>query len=210
MEVNNMNYRKLDANATADFAENVATLLGGTELSAIDSNVRADLLTAIGTLPASLSTAAAGKVVAYDQAIAATSARDDIKIELDTILGRVAANLRAGLAPKDQFDLCGFDYPFGVRSRKIPDAPTDLSAFGTSNGLNAGRFQGNNPHGTVQYQIWRREGHEGDWMLLDTTSKQSFSDSPVVPGQYYEYKVRAKAATATSAFSGTAVVYGVI
>jgi hypothetical protein len=205
-----MNFRKMDANATADFAENIATLLGGTELSAIDSNVRTDLLTAIGTLPASLATAAADAMVARDEAIAATSVRDEIKIELDTILGQVAANLRAGLAPKAQFDLCGFDYPFGVRSRTVPNAPTDLSAFGTSNGLNTGKFTGNNRHGSVQYEIWRREGDEGEWMLLKTTTKQSFSDTPVTPGQYYEYKVRAIAATAVSAFSGSAVVYGVV
>jgi hypothetical protein len=200
----------MNANATADFAENVATLLGGTELSAIDSNVRTDLLTAIGTLPASLATAAADSMVAHDEAIAATSAQTDLKAELDTILGQVAANLRAGLAPKEQFDLCGFDYPFGPRSRKIPAAPTDLSAFGTSNGLNTGRFKGNNTPGSVQYEIWRRQGDEGEWMLLKTTTKQSFSDTPVTPGQYYEYKVRAIAATAVSAFSGTAVVYGAV
>lgn len=205
-----MNYRQMDANSTADFAENVATLLGGTELTAIDSNVRTDLLTVIGTLPASLATAAADAMVARDQAIAATSVRDEIKAELDTILGQVSASLRAGLAPKDQFDLCGFDYPFGPRPRVIPNAPTDLSAFGTSNGLNTGKFKGNNRHGSVQYEIWRREGDEGEWMLLKVTTKQAFSDSPVTPGQYYEYKVRAISATAVSAFSGTAVVYGVV
>jgi hypothetical protein len=195
---------------TADFAENVATLLGGTALSVIDPAVRTDLLTLIGTLPADLAAAQADVLVQYDQAIASVSARNAIKSELDTVLSQVAANLRAGLAPKEQFDLCGFDYPFGARSRVIPAAPTALSAFGTSNGLNTGRFTGNNAHGSVQYEVWRREGDEGEWMLLKTTTKQSFSDSPVVPGQYYEYKVRAKAATEISAFSGTAVVYGVI
>jgi hypothetical protein len=210
MEVKDMNYRQMNAGMTADFAENVATLLGGTELSAIDAGVRTDLLTLIGTLPADLAAAQADVLVQQDQAVASVSARNDIKADLDTVLGQVAANLRAGLAPKEQFDLCGFDYPFGLRSRVIPVAPTDLSAFGTSNGLNTGRFTGNNKPQSVQYEIWRREGDEGPWMLLKITGKQSFSDSPVTPGQYYEYKVRAKAATESSEFSGTAVVYGVI
>jgi hypothetical protein len=204
-----MNYRQLDANATADFADNVATQLGGTQLTAIDPAVRTDLQTLIGTLPATLSSAAADTMVQHDEAIASTSARDALKFELDTILGQVAATLRAGLAPKEQFDLCGFDYPFGARSRVIPQAPTGLSAEGTSNGLNTGRFTGNNNHGSVQYEIWRREGDEGAWMLLKSTSKQSFSDTPVTPGQYYEYKCRAVSATEVSAFSGTAVVYGI-
>lgn len=204
-----MNYRKMNANATADFAGNVATLLAGTQLSAIDVNVRNDLLAALGTLPASLSTAAADQMAAYDRAIATTSVRDDIKAVVDTIMSQVSASLRAGLASKEQFDLCGFDYPFGTRSRKVPSAPTDLSAFGSSNGVNKCRFRGNNKPGSVSYEIWRREGRDGVWALLKTATKQSFVDSPVTPGQYYEYKVRAIAPTATSAFSGTAVVYGV-
>ena len=205
-----MNYRQMNAAATADFAENVATLLGGTELSAIDPAIRTDLLTLIGTLPADLAAAQADVVVQHDQAKASVSARDAIKYDLDTVLSQVAANLRAGLAPKEQFDLCGFTYPFGERTRVVPVAPTNLSAFGTSNGVNTGRFTGNNKHGSVQYEIWRREGDDGDWMLLKTTTKQSFSDAPVTPGQYYEYKVRARAASEVSAFSGTAVVYGVV
>ena len=204
-----MDYRKLDANATADFADNVATQLAGTALTAIDAAVRTDLQALIGTLPADLSSAAADAMVQRDQAMAATSARDALKFELDTVLSQVAANLRAGLAPKEQFDLCGYTYPFGPRPRVIPAAPTDLSAEGSSNGLNQGRFTGNNNYGSVRYEIWRREGDEGAWMLLKTTTKQSFSDEPVTPGQYYEYKCRAVSATDVSAFSGTAVVYGV-
>jgi hypothetical protein len=203
-----MDIHRMDAAMTADFAENIATLLGGTELSAIDAGVRTDLLTLMGTLPAGLASAQADVLVKQDQAIAAVSARNDIQEILITVLGQVAAQLRAGLAPKEQFDLCGFNYPFGVRSRVIPNAPTGLSAFGTSNGLNTGRFTGNNKTGSCAYEIHRREGDEGPWMLLKTTTKQSFSDSPVTPGQYYEYKVRAIAATETSAYSGTAVVYG--
>jgi hypothetical protein len=210
MEVKNMNFRQMNAGMTSDFAENVVTLLSGSALSAIDPAVRADLLTLIGTLPADLAAARADVLVQYDEAIASVSARNAIKSELDTVLSRVAASLRAGLAPKEQFDLCGFNYPFGPRSRVIPAAPVDLSVFGTSNGLNAGRFTGNNKPASVQYEVWRREGAEGEWMLLKTATKQSFTDWPVKPGQYYEYKVRAKAATDISAFSGTAVVYGVV
>ena len=202
-----MNHRQMNAGMTADVAENVATLLGGSELSAIDAGVRADLAAALGTLPAELAAAQAEVLVQYDQAIAAVSVRNRIKGEIDRILSQVSMNLRAGYAPKAQFDLCGFGYPFGPRSRVIPAAPTDMSVEGTSNGVNKGRFTGNNRAGSVQYEIWRREGHMGEWMLLTITGKQSFKDSPILPGLYYEYKVRARAATAVSAFSGTAKVY---
>ena len=46
-----MNIRRLNGNDLADLAANVLTLLAGTELSAIDGHVRADLVTAFGTLP---------------------------------------------------------------------------------------------------------------------------------------------------------------
>jgi hypothetical protein len=74
----------MNAAATSDFAENVATLLGGTELSAIDAGVRTDLLTLIGTLPADLAAAQADVLVQQDQAVASVSARDAIKADLDT------------------------------------------------------------------------------------------------------------------------------
>src|SRR6187399_2481791 len=112
-----MNHRHLDSSTTADLAANVATLLGGTELSAIDPAVRTTLLAAIGTLPASLADAQAECMVARDQAIAATSVRDGIRDQLDIILSQVSASLRAGLAPRSQFDLCGFGYPFGPHAR---------------------------------------------------------------------------------------------
>jgi len=205
-----MNIDRLTDSEMADLAENVATLLGGTALSAIDAAVRTDLLTLIGTLPADLASLTADALVQDAQKQASTTTKDLTHQELLVVIRQVRDNLRAGRAPQDQYDLCGFDYPFGVRSRVVPAAPTALSAFGTSNGLNTGRFTGNNKHGRVQYEIWRREGDEGQWMLLRTTTKQSFSDTPVTPGQYYEYKVRARAATELSAFSGTAVVYGVV
>ncbi len=198
----------MDSNATADFAANVAALLGGSELSALDPGFRATVLSALGTLPAELAAAQAKCVEARDQAIAATSARNAIKGQVDIIMSQVAAGLRAGLAPRSQFDLCGFGYPFGPRPRLIPAAPTALSAFGLSNGVNSIRFYGNNKPGRVAYEIWRRTDKDGQWALLKTTTKQSYRDTPVTPGQYYEYKVCALAATAVSAFSGTAVVYG--
>ncbi|MEP6848972.1 MAG: hypothetical protein ABI999_08945, partial [Acidobacteriota bacterium] len=68
---------------------------------------------------------------------------------------------------------------------------------------------GNNKSGSVVYQVWRRQGDTGAWGLLATTKKQTFTDAPVTPGQYYEYKARASAARSVSHFSNSAVVYGV-
>ena len=88
-------------------------------------------------------------------------------------------------------------------------APTDLSAVGISKGVNRIQFRGNNPEGTI-YEIWRLHGDTAPFALHATSQLQIYEDSPVTPGQYYEYKVRATSANAVSDFSNSAVVYGSI
>jgi len=86
--------------------------------------------------------------------------------------------------------------------------PSDLSATGLSNGINRIEFSGRNEASEVSFEIWRRHGDSGDWALLDTTRDQTFEDAPVTPGQYYEYKVRAKKEDGVSELSESVVVYG--
>jgi hypothetical protein len=51
-----MSIRLKSENELADIAANLATLLSGTQLSAMDNHQRADLVTAIGSKPADLKT----------------------------------------------------------------------------------------------------------------------------------------------------------
>lgn len=106
--------------------------------------------------------------------------------------------------PDDFLDMTITSPPYEAQN------PTNLSVFGYSNGINRGKFSGNNKRGRVVYEIWRRQGDTGGWLLHATTKKQSFTDTPVTPGQYYEYRVRAVAAKSVSHFSNPAVVYGVL
>lgn len=139
----------------------------------------------------------------------AVSMKNGTRNQLITLLVQVRDNLKAGLAKKEQYDLCGFDFAEKPQGPYVPLDPTDLSAFGYSNGVNKLAFKGNNPSGSVTYEIWRRQGDEGPWGVLGSTKKQSFTDTPVTPGQYYEYKVRAVASKSVSNFTNSAVVYGV-
>ena len=202
-----MNFRKLSENDLSDFAANVNTLLGGSELSAIDAHVREDLVTAIGILPPTLSTQTAAAGVAEGERKAAVSARNATRAQIRALMGRVRDALKAGIAPKNHYDLCGFDFPATPSTYEAQD-PTNLSATGFSNGINKIRFFGNNKPGQVVYEIWRRRGDTVDAGLHAMTKKQSFTDMGVTPGQYYEYKVRAVAAKSVSHFSNSAVVYG--
>lgn len=204
-----MNFRTLKDNDLSDFAANVVSILGGLTLSAIDPNVRTDLVTAIGTLPTTLATQTAAVLVAETERKAAISARRSTRAQIITLMSQVRNALKAGLAPEEQYDKCAFDYP-KPRTVVIANDPTDLVATGASNGVNRITFKGNNKFGTVVYEIWRLHGDTAPFGIIATTKKQAYTDTPVTPGQYYSYKVRAVAATNASNFSNTAVVYGVV
>ena len=85
-------------------------------------------------------------------------------------------------------------------------APTGLSAKGLPGAVNQIAFGGEG--GDVRFEIWRRHGDTVDWYLHATTNEPNFDDSPVKPGQYYEYKVRSVRGELVSEFSPSAVVYG--
>ncbi len=205
-----MNYRRLTSEELSNFAANVKTLLAGVSLEAIDDAVRTEIEAAFGTKPADLLTQSATADVAETQRKAAVSIKGTTRTDIIKLLGRVRDALKSGLASKDQYDLCGFDFPETPVAVYVAQDPTALSATGYSNGINKGRFSGSNKPGTVVYEIWRRHGDTTPWALHSTTKKQSFTDAPVQPGQYYEYKIRAVAAKSISNFSNSAVVYGVL
>jgi hypothetical protein len=205
-----MNIRLKSENEVADLAANLATLLAGTALSAIDSHVRADLVTALGTKPADLIAQTAAAATVDQEKRSAFAAKDILFEEIVQWVGRVRDALRSGLAEKDQFLLAGLDFPVTRAKRYLARDPTEMSVSGTSNGVNTGVFSGNNRSGSVMYEIWRREGDEGQWHQHLLTKRQRFTDTGITPGQYYEYRVRAVAAQTVSNFSNSAVVYGVL
>ena len=204
-----MKLRSLTKHDLASFAENLVTLLAGTELSAIDSHVRADLVAAFGTMPATLATQTDAATVAEDVKRSANSDRNDTTALVQDVSARVRDALTAARAPKGQFDLAGFDYPFTTANTYTAQTPTALSGFGTSNGVNTIAFTGNNKRNVV-YEIWRRQGDTAQFSIVATTKRQDHEDRGVTPGQYYEYKVRAVASSNVSNFSNSAVVYGTL
>ena len=205
-----MDISKLTDSELADFSSNLVTLLAGTELSAIESHVRAELIAAYGTKPADFEAEVETAAVKDDEKRAAFSTKDVTRGELIFLGQRALYALKLGVAPKSQFELARFDYPATPVGVYVAQAPTELSAVGFSNGVNTGSFSGNNSNRSVVYDIWRREGDTGIWHPHTFTKKQTFRDEGITPGQYYEYRVRAVAARTISDFSNSAVVYGVL
>ena len=205
-----MDFRRLGDLDLAGFAGNVVAELGGAYLTSIDAAVKTSLTTSFGTLATTLETQALAATEAEDDRKAAVSAKRETRRQLIALLKKVRDTLVASSAPQKEWAKAGFDYPDFVLTRYIAQDPTDLSAFGYSNGVNKIRFNGNNRSGRVIYEIWRRHGDTVDWYLHSTTRRQRYTDTPVTPGQYYNYKVRAVAAKSVSNFSNVAVVYGAV
>jgi hypothetical protein len=209
-EVNNMDISKLTHNKLAEFTANLVALLSGPELASIDPAVRADLVTAFGTLPADLANQTAAAAAIDNEKQSAFSTKDETAFKLIVLGRQTRDHLKAAQAPKSEFELAGFDFPETRANQYVAQIPSNLAVVGFSNGVNTGEFVGNNRSGAVVYEVWRREGDEGAWRVHIFTRKQSFKDEGVTPGQYYEYRVRASASNNASDFSNTAVVYGVV
>jgi hypothetical protein len=201
-----MDFRKLDGNELPIFTGNVATLLGGGDLPALNGNIRANLAAAIGDLPDRLRTSTEIALLAEAERKAAISVRNELREQIYVLLSQVRRSLDASLATKEQYELCGFDYPVTPVGRYIPQDPTGLSVVRLSSGVIRGRFAGNNKKNRIFYEVWWRVGDDGEWMFLWATSKQSFIETPVAFGKRYRYRVRAIAKRAVSNFSNTAVV----
>jgi hypothetical protein len=114
--------------------------------------------------------------------------------------------MRAVNAPDSQYEAVGFDPPGSRANRIKPRAPSKLVASGFSNGVNKLKFKGNNVSGRVNYMIEANDG--SGWLMIGSVRKRSFEHKPVVPGQRYEYRVRAEATRGqVSAWSNKAAVY---
>lgn len=202
-----MNYRKLSDADLVDFAKNVESNLTGHKVACLDNAAADDLAATLTPLNATFETKIE-ESAASEAATQAVNAEKRIqRAQVEERLGTVQDFLTANKGLEADYDRCGFNYP-KAKSTVVANDPTELTAFGTSNGVNSLAFKGNNKSGSVVYEIWRRHGDEGPWGIIATSKKQNYADTPVTPGQYYEYKVRAVASKSTSNYSNSAVVYG--
>ncbi len=202
-----MDYRRLSDADLVDFSKNVKTSLDGGLVTGLDPHLATDLAALLAPINTSFETSIEASVVQTAAKQTANADKQTLREDLTVTLTKVRNNLVAADCPRRAYEACGFNYP-KPPTTILAEAPTDLAAAGTSNGVTRLMFNGNNKNGTVVYEMWRRSGDEGQWGMIGVTKKQGYIDSPVTPGQYYEYKVRAVAATNTSHFSNPAVIYG--
>lgn len=174
---------------------------------------------AVGLSPAQIAAATAAYTdfvtnrqawqVAQDAAHAATQAKAEAKASSVAVLRQLTAIVRASPAASDDV-LAGFGLPVYDKkpTRSAPNVPTDLSAFGRSDGTNLLKWNRNRNKKETRYFIEARFHHNSEWELIDVVTATKYVHEGVIPGQPVYYRVIAKRNIQRSAPSNTAIVYG--
>jgi hypothetical protein len=204
-----MNPRNLNRAALVDFTTNAATGVANGKvtgfLAAQNTSFSDGLTDANAVLAAADLAAVEARTASLEATQIAQNAADDVL----RLLSDLKFAMRSVEAPSQDYDAIGFDAPAEFRSVVMPQTPTGLAGTGYSNGINVLTYQGNNVAGSVTYVIEAKIGDTAPYVIVGTSTKQSWKHIGVTPGQFYQYRVRAQAARGlVSDWSNEAVVYG--
>ncbi len=204
-----MNPRNLNRAALVDFTTKAATGVADGKVSGFLAAQNTAISDALTDANALLAAADLSQVSARADSLEATEIAQTAADEVQRLLADLKFGMRSVESPASDYDAIGFDPPSEVRSVVMPQTPTDLAASGTSNGVNLLTFVGNNATGSVTYVVEAKIGDTAPYVIVGTSTKQSFKHTGVTPGQFYQYRVRAQAARGlVSDWSNEAVVYG--
>lgn len=205
-----MNPNKINREALVDFATVCATGVANglaTGFLAAQNTAFSDALTDANAILAAANLDASSALAAYS---AAVHVAQDAQAAVLLIVQNIKDTMRGVNSPGDDYVALGYDMPVFVRGSIIPLTPTGLAAVGFSNGTNALNWVSHNVPGTVTFAIEAIIGDTAPYVLVGTTQQQKWLHVGVIPGEFYQYRVRAQAARGVvSAWSNTAVVYGV-
>ncbi|CAN5528068.1 hypothetical protein BH10ACI3_BH10ACI3_26900 [soil metagenome] len=204
-----MNYRNLADADLADFSKNIENQLTSHSVDGIDNLLADDLAATLTPINTGYTTTIEAGVTQTAVKQSTIADKQTQREELLTRLATIRNYLVAAGVPRKSYEICGYSAP-ATPVTVIANDPTDLVASGTSNGVNRIKWSGNNKNGSVTYEIWRLNGDTVPFAIIATTKKQVYVDTPVTPGEVYNYKVRAVASTNMSNFSNIAVVYGAL
>jgi hypothetical protein len=202
-------FRRLPRPALVDFANNSATGVANGKITGFNPAQNTSVSDALTDAAAELATAEMNAVTTRAAALEAMALAQEKAAVVVKLLSELKFGLRSVDAPADQYDALGFTPPDTIRTVVIPMTPSGLEAAGFSNGTNQLTWKGNNISGSVTYGIEVKIGDTAPYVLLATTTKQSYKHVGVTPGQFYQYRVRAQASrNQISDWSNEAVVYG--
>lgn len=175
--------------------------------NALDLGLSAGELTEISTTNTSFANAFSNQEAMKDAAKGAIALCDQEWSDALLVVGKYNAQFQAipGISPELLGQL-GLTVPSGGGTVPVFD-PIDLSAIGSSNGVNSLRWKRNgNQSGTV-YVIEVSYGNSLSWQIVDTTTRKKFDHPDQTPGNFVRYRVIARRGTTSSNPSNTASVY---
>ena len=205
-----MDPHKLSRADLVDFTTNAATGVADGKVTGFLAEQNTGFSDALTDANAVLAAANLNAVEARSASMEATQIAQDAEFEVQRILQELKFGMKSVQSPAADYDAIGFDPPAETRSIVTPQTPTELAATGFSNGINQLTFVGNNAPGSVTYVVEAKIGDTAPYVIVGTCTKQSFKHTGVIPGEFYQYHVRAQAArNLVSDWSNEAVVYGV-
>jgi hypothetical protein len=201
--------RKLPDGNLVDWVTNASTGVASgkiTGLLAVQNTAISDALTDKNAVFAANNLAVTEAEAAFKQA---KSDRDDTRDELLGQISDLKSLMESVNSDNGEYDVIGFDPPDNTRSVVVPQTPTDLTANGYANGENRLKWVTHNNPGSVNFMVEAKVGDTDPYIFVGTTRAQRWTHKPVVPGQFYQYRVRAQSARGeVSGWSNEVVVYG--
>jgi hypothetical protein len=193
-----------------DFTANAATGVADGKVTGFLVGQNTAISDALTDANAELAAADTTQVETRTLSLQSTQIAEDKREKVLKLLSELKFAMKGVDAPAADYEVLGFDPPAETRSIVVPQAPSDLAAFGYSNGINQLSFSGNNAAGSVTYVIEAKIGDTAPYVMVGTCTNQKFKHTGVIPGQFYQYHVRAQASRGlVSDWSNEAVVYGI-
>ena len=166
-------------------------------------------LTALDTKLNGFNTNLALKQQKKEESTAQTTLVSNWRKDLNKEVGLLNTGFKGieGLPPNLLEEL-GLKVSEGSVGTTPPVAPADLVVMGTSDGVNALKWnRSGNRQGTT-FIIEAKIGNASGWTIIDAVTGSTYKHKNQTPGVTAQYRVKAKRGESESGFSNTAVVYG--
>jgi hypothetical protein len=201
-----MSYRERNDAELANSVRSLINSLSAHKVTCLDNALADTLAAQLASLNTAFEADIEESATITARKLEVNSRKRDRRAQIINSLSTVQRYLDAAHGSAANYERCGFSFRRKWTS-VVAKQPDNLSAVGDWTRGNKLKFDGNNTRGSVIYEVSRSEGRSGNWSFAGSTKKQSFTDKTAVPGQCYQYRVRAVAPRSTSDYSNEAIVY---
>ena len=193
----------------AEFAIWLANFILKADLHKAVLNLTATQITEINTKLTQFNADLALKQQKKEESVAQTALVKNERKDLNKTVGLLNQGFK-GIEnlPSNILEEMGLDPNEGNFSISAPNAPLDLVATGTSDGVNSLKWNRNGNRQGTTFIIDAKIANSTDWLMIDAVTGSKYKHKNQTPGVKVQYRIRAKRGELESGMSNTAVVYG--